>query len=129
VFLAFVKVVALTTGIVWGVMALPLYFLAEPMIVWGALGGCLLSVVCFTAGFYALCRFFHSSFQALMITVFGGMLARLLVIGAIFVLVDTLTSLHRVSFLTSLLGFYVLYLIIELYFIKNRLHSWEGNAR
>jgi hypothetical protein len=129
VFLAFVKIVGLATGMVWGLMALPLYFLAEPMVVRGVLGGCLLSVVCFTAGFYALCRSFHGSFQALMITVFGGMLARLLVIGVVFVLVVKLTSLHVVSFLTSLLGFYVLYLIIELYFVKNRLRSWEGNAR
>jgi hypothetical protein len=113
----------LTTGVVWGVMALPLYFFAEPTIIWGALGGCLLSAVCFTAGFYAVCRTFHDSIHTLMIAVFGGMVARLVLIGGIFLLVVTLTSLHAISFLFSLLGFYVLYMIIELYFVKNRLHS------
>jgi hypothetical protein len=127
VFLAFLKVIGITTGVTWGLLALPLYFLAEPMIVWGALVGCLLSALCFTVGFYAVCRAFHRSLQTLMITVFGGMLARLLFIGTIFVLIVTLTPLHPVSFLSSLLGFYTLYLVIELYFVSNRLRTQEGN--
>jgi hypothetical protein len=128
-FLAFLKTIGITTGIAWGCMALPLYFLAEPAIVWGSLLGWMLSAVCFTAGFYALCRAFHRSFRTLMIAVFGGMLARLLFVGAAFILLLTLTSLHVVSFLSSLLGFYVLYLIIELHFINSRLQSREGRLR
>jgi hypothetical protein len=58
-----------------------------------------------------------------MITVFGGMLARLLFIGAMFVLIVIRTPLHPVSFLSSLLGFYTLYLVIELYFVHNRLRN------
>ena len=127
VFLAFLKTMGITTGIAWGLLALPLYFLAEPMIVWGVLVGCILSALCFTTGFYTVCRSFRRSFQALIITVFGGMLARLLFIGVIFVLIVTLTSLHVVSFLSSLLGFYTLYLVIELYFVNNRLRSQEDS--
>jgi hypothetical protein len=125
VFLDFVKILTLTTGVAWGVLVIPLYIFAEPMIIWGTLGGCVLSAICFTAGFYAVCRTFHGSFRALMITVFGGMLVRLAVIGTIFAFVVTMTSLHVTSFLFSLLGFYVLYMIIELYFVKNRFQSWE----
>jgi hypothetical protein len=125
VFLAFLKTIGITTGVAWGCLALPLYFLAEPMIIWGSVLGCALSAVCFTAGFYAVCRTFHRSFQALMLTVCGGMLARLLVVGATFMLLMTLTSLHVVSFLSSLLGFYIMYLIIELHFINSRLQSQE----
>jgi len=110
-------------------MALPLYFLAEPMIVWGSLLGWVLSAICFTAGFYAVCRAFHRSFRVLMITVFGGMLARLLFVGVAFVLLMTLTSLHVVSFLSSLLGFYMLYLVIELHFINSRLQSREEHSQ
>lgn len=128
-FFAFLKTIGVATGVAWGLLALPLYFLADPMIVWGALVGCILSALCFTAGFYAVCRSFQQSLQTLMITVFGGMLARLLFIGAIFVLIVTLTPLHPVSFLSSLLGFYTLYLVIELYFVNNRLQSQEDSYR
>jgi hypothetical protein len=129
VFLNFLKIMGVITGVTWGLLALPLYFLAEPMMVWGALAGWLLSALCFTAGFYAVCRVFHRSLRALMITVFGGMLARLLFIGIIFVLIVTLTPLHPVSFLSALLGFYTLYLVIELYFVSNRLRTQEDNYR
>jgi hypothetical protein len=123
VFLAFLKTIGITTGIAWCLLALPLYLLAEPMVVWGVLAGCILSALCFTVGFYTVCRSFRRSFQTLMITVFGGMLVRLLFIGAIFVLIITRTPLHVVGFLSSLLGFYTLYLVIELYFVYNRLRS------
>lgn len=114
------------TGIAWGLMAVPLYLLAESRVVWGMLLGWGLAALCFTAGFYALCRYFRYSLEALMITVFGGMLARLLFIGAVFLLLAKLTTLHRVSFVSSLMGFYVLYLIIELYFVNTRLSSQGG---
>ena len=127
-FLAFIKIVAITTGIVWGLMALPLYWFAEPTITWAAVVGCLLSALCYTAGFYAVCRSIHDSNQTLMLMVVGGMVARLLFIGAMVVLVVTLTSLHVASFLGSLLGFYIVYLAIELYVIKTRYHSWEGSV-
>jgi hypothetical protein len=127
VFIDFLKAIFVITGATWGLLALPLYFLAEPMMVWGALVGCLLSALCFTVGFYAVCRVFHRSLPTLMITVFGGMLARLLFIGTIFVLIVTLTPIHPVSFLSSLLGFYILYLVVELYFVSKKLRTQEGN--
>jgi hypothetical protein len=124
-FPAFLKTISIITGVAWGLIAIPLYFWAEPVIVWGVLVGCLLAASCFTAGFYALCRSFRRSFRVLMITVFGGMLARLVLIGAIFILLVKLTSLHVTSFLLSLLGFYVVYLIIELYFVNKKFHPQE----
>ena len=124
-FPAFLKTMSITTGVAWGLLAAPLYFWAEPVIVWGVLVGCLLAAICFTTGFYAVCRSFQRSFRALMITVFGGMLARLVLIGAIFILLVNLTSLHVTSFLVSLLGFYVVYLVIELYFVNKKLRLQE----
>lgn len=93
--------------------------------IWGAISGFLLSAFCFTAGFYATYRSFHASLNSLMIAVFGGMLARLFLIGAVFLVVVWWTPLHVVSFLVSLLGFYVLFLVIELYFVKQRLAKGE----
>lgn len=125
----FVKWMTAVTGIVWVLLALPLYFLGEPTIVWGIIVGCLLPALCFMAGFYTLCRSFHRSLNTLMQAVFGGMLIRLLIIGAAFVMIVKLTELHLVSFLSSLLGFYILYLIIELYFVNGRLQSVGENHR
>ncbi len=122
-FLTFAKIVGLTTGIVWGLMALPLYFLADPKMIWGVISGCVVSAICFTVGFYAVCQTLEASFNTLMLAVFGGMLIRLLFIGAIFLLIVSVTSLHVFSFLASLLGFYALYMVIELYFVKTRFQS------
>jgi hypothetical protein len=128
-FPAFLKMIGITTGIVWAAMAIPLYYLAEPVIIWGIFAGCTLAMFCFTTGFYAVCRSFQRSFRALMMTIFGGMLVRLVLVGMIFVLLINLTSVHVVSFLVSLLGFYVVYLIIELYFVNSRLHPREEHSQ
>jgi hypothetical protein len=124
-FPTFLKIMGITTGIAWGLIAVPLYYLANPVIVWGVFVGCILSATCFTAGFYAICHSFQRSFRVLMITIFGGMLARLVLIGAIFILLVNLTALHITSFLVSLLGFYIVYLVIELHFVHNKLHRRE----
>jgi uncharacterized membrane protein YbhN (UPF0104 family) len=128
-FPAFLKMMGITTGIAWGLIVVPLYYLANPVIVWGALVGCILSAACFTAGFYTICRSFQRSFRVLMITIFGGMLARLVLIGTIFILLVNLTPLHVTSFLVSLLGFYVVYLIIELHFVHSKLHRREERSK
>jgi hypothetical protein len=119
------KIAGIITGIVWILIAIPLYLFAETQMIWGVIVGFLLAAFCFTAGFYAVYRSFHASFNSLMIAVFGGMLARLVLIGAVFLLVVWWTTLHVVSFVSSLLGFYVLYMVIELYFVKQRLAKGE----
>ena len=124
-FTIFLKTIGISTLLAWGCIALPLYFYADAMMVWGVVAGCLVAALCFTTGFYAVCRSFHRSSRALMLSLFGGMLVRLVFIGVVVVLLVQLTSLHVVSLLTSLLGFYVVYLIIELYFVHNRLQSRE----
>ncbi|MCZ6873114.1 MAG: hypothetical protein O7G88_06235 [bacterium] len=119
------KIAGISTGVVWLLLVLPLYFLAEPQVIWATIGGFVLSAICFTTGFYAICRSFHDSFNSLMLAVFGGMLARLVLIGAILLMVVSWTSLHIMSFLASLFGFYVLFLVIELYFVKQGLVKGE----
>lgn len=119
------KIAGVITGIAWVLIAIPLYLFADTQMIWGAISGFLFAAFCFTAGFYAICRSFHASFNSLMIAVFGGMLARLILIGVTFLLVVWWTSLHVTSFLFSLLGFYVLFLGIELYFVKQRFVQGE----
>ena len=124
-FLAFLKMVGITTGIAWVLLAPVLYLRAEAMIVWGIAIGCVLPALCFISGFYAICWAFHRSLNSLMIAVFGGMLARLLFVGIVFLLLIKLAQLHVLSFVFSLFGFYILYMTIELYFVNSRLQRRE----
>lgn len=123
----FLKWWFLVTAVAWLLLAVPLYLLGEANILWGAIVGCLLPAFCFVVGFYSMCRNLHRPPNKLMIAVFGGMLARMLFIGLAFFLILWLTQLHVASLLTSLFGFYFLYLALELYFINGRFkHIKEG---
>jgi hypothetical protein len=120
-FLDFLKMLGVILSIVWILLVSVLYFLAKPMIFKEVLIGCLLPVACFIPGFYAISWAFNRSFRPFMIAVFGGMLVRLLFIGTAFILMAKLTQLHTSSLLFSLFGFYTLCLVVELYFINNKL--------
>jgi hypothetical protein len=128
-FIDSLKLLGITTGVVWCFLALFLYWLGDPRIVWGTLVGWALPALCFVAGFYTLCRTFHLPLQKLMMAFFGGMLVRLLLIGTVLIGILKLTQLHLVSVVASLLGFYVLYLIIEIYFVNGRLHQVKESER
>jgi len=116
----FLKGFCMITAIAWLLLALPLYFLGEAEILWGTIVGCFLPALCFVVGFHSMCRNLHRPLNKLMIAFFGGMLARLLFIGLAFFLILLLTQLHVTSLLTSLFGFYFLYLALELYFVNGR---------
>src|SRR4030095_1641588 len=124
-FLDFLKMLGIILTIVWGLLASLLYFLPKPMLFKEILIGCLLPVVCFIPGFYAVSWAFNRPFRPFIIAVFGGMLIRLFFIGTAFILIMTLTKLHMSSLLFSLVGFYTLCLVVELYFINSKLHRRE----
>jgi Ca2+/Na+ antiporter len=119
-FNAFLKGLFLVTAAAWLLLALPLYWLGKAAIVWGVVVGCCLPALCFIVGFYSMCRNFHRPLNKLMMAFFGGMLARMFFIGLAFFLLLLLTQMHVTSLLTSLCGFYFLYLVLELYFVNGR---------
>ena len=124
-FIDFLKILGITLGIVW-VLLIPLfYFLAQSVLIREVLIGCFLPVVCFILGFYAVSWAVHRPLRPFMIAVFGGMLIRLLIISTIFILLVKLTRFHVPSLLFSLIGFYTLCLIVELYFVNNRIRYRE----
>jgi hypothetical protein len=124
-FLDFLRMLGIILTIVWGLLALLLHFLPKPMLFKEILIGCLLPVVCFIPGFYAVSWAFKRPFRPFIIAVFGGMLLRLLFIGTAFIFIVTQTKLHMSSLLFSLIGFYTLCLVVELYFINSKLHRRE----
>lgn len=128
-YMHFVKWIGTATGVAWLLLALPLYYLGDAPIVWAAMLGCALPALCFIVGFYTICRAFYLPFRKLMIAIYGGMLARLVVIGGILVLIVKLTQLPVVSFVMSLFGFYILYMAIELYFVYGQLPRMKEQQR
>jgi len=128
-FIDFLKILGITLGIAWSVLIPLLYFLAQAVLIKEVLIGCLLPVVCFILGFYAVSLAVHRPLRPFMIAVFGGMLVRLLVIGITFILLVKLAQLHVSSLLFSLIGFYTLCLVVELYFVNNRIRYREEVQR
>src|SRR5438093_8741904 len=118
-FLNFLKTLGIILSVVCILLISFFYFLAKFIFFKEILIGCLLPVACFIPGFYAVSWAFNRSFRPFIIAVFGGMLARLLFIGTSFILIATFTKLHTSSLLFSLVGFYILCLVVELYFINS----------
>ncbi len=124
-FLDFLKILAIILGIIWIFLIPLLYFFAQLVLIREILIGCFLPVACFILGFYAVSWAVHRPLRPFMIAVFGGMLVRLLLIGTIFVLLVKLAQFHVSSLLFSLIGFYTLCLVVELYFVNNRIRYRE----
>ena len=124
-FLNFLKILGIALGIVWIVLLSSLYFLAKFVLFKEILIGCLLPVMCFIPGFYAISWAVNRPFRPFIIAVFGGMLVRLLFIGTAFILLALFTQLHLSSLLLSLIGFYILCLAVELYFINSNAQRRE----
>ena len=124
-FLNFLKILGIALGIVWIVLLASLYFLAKFVLFKEILIGCLLPVMCFIPGFYAISWAVNRPFRPFIIAVFGGMLVRLLFIGTAFILLALFTQLHISSLLLSLIGFYTLCLVVELYFINSNAQRRE----
>ena len=113
-------------SIVWILLISSLYFFAQSILFKEILIGCLLPVACFIPGFYAVSWALNRPFRPFMIAVFGGMLVRLLFVSAAFILIVAFTKLHMSSLLFSLIGFYILCLVVELYFINSKMLRREG---
>jgi hypothetical protein len=124
-FIDFLKILGIALGIVWILLIPLLYFLAQSVLIREVLIGCFLPVACFVLGFYAVSWAVDRPLRPFMIAVFGGMLARLFLISTIFILLVKLTQFHVSSLLFSLIGFYILCLVVELYFVNNRIRYLE----
>jgi hypothetical protein len=120
-FFDFLKILGMTLSIVWIFLLSSLYFFEQSILLKEIFVGCFLPVVCFIPGFYAVAWAIDRPFRPFMIAVFGGMLIRLIFIGIAFILIVTLTKLQVSSLLFSLVGFYTLCLVVELYFVNSKI--------
>ena len=89
-----------------------------------------LSAVCITffnavVGFYFIDKYFSASLNDFMKMVFGSMGVRLLVLALLFVGLIGFTKIHEVSFTVSLFISYILFSVIEIYFLNKKASKTE----
>ena len=70
-FLHFLKILGIVLGIVWILLLSSLYLLAKFILFKEILIGCLLPVMCFIPGFYAISWAVNRPFRPFIIAVFG----------------------------------------------------------
>ena len=116
-FNSFLKVAGLATVVAWLLLAPLLMAFATPEVLWWAVVGCVPSALCFVYEFYTLSKADRQDMMSFMQAFLGGMVVRMLVVGVILFLLIKFTNVHLTSFVFSLFGFYLLYLVIELYFV------------
>ena len=116
-FNSFLKVAGLATVLAWLLLAPLLYVFTTPDVLWWAAVGCLPSALFFIYEFYTLSRADRQDLTSFMQAFLGGMIVRMFVVGVILFLLIRFTDVHLTSFVFSLFGFYLLYLVIELYFV------------
>ena len=116
-FNSFLKVAGLATVLAWLLLAPLLYVFTTPDVLWWAVVGCLPAALFFIYEFYTLSKADRQDLTSFMQAFLGGMIVRMFVVGMILFLLIKFTDVHLMSFVFSLFGFYLLYLIIELYFV------------
>lgn len=116
-FNSFLKVAGLATVLAWLLLAPLLYVFTTLDVLWWAVVGCLPSALFFIYEFYTLSKADRQDLTSFMQAFLGGMIVRMLVVGVILFLLIKFTDVHLTSFVFSLFGFYLLYLVIELYFV------------
>jgi len=85
--------------------------------------GNMLSFVNIIAGFLLLKKFFHADKNLFLKAFFGGMMVRMVITLLFFVILIGYTKINKISFTVSLVISYILYSVIEMYFINKNLKA------
>ncbi len=113
--------VALTLLIIGGVAGALVYAFGTGDMLIAAAVGALLSTLNALAGFLAIEYAFDKSYTTFLKAVLGGMGVRMVVmLGALLALI-LLLRVHAVALTLSMLGFYLVYLILEIVFIQRKM--------
>lgn len=119
----FLRQVFVTLVVICGITAYPLVRFASDDMVVAAVAGALLSTVNVLLGFLTIEYAFDKSYTTFLKAVLGGMGVRMvLMLGALLLLIMVM-RLHAVALTISVLGFYLVYLVLEILFLQRRILS------
>ena len=116
----FPRRVATVVCIAAAVLAYPLLRLQNADILLASAAGCALSTFNALAGFVTIEIAFGKSYTAFLKAVLGGMGLRMLLMLGVLTLLITVYHLHTVALTVSLLGFYVIYLVLEILYLQKK---------
>ena len=117
----------LTLVLLGGLTGVPLYLCGSGDMLLAAGAGAVLSTLNVLAGFLAIEYAFEKSYTTFLKVVLGGMGVRMMVmLGALLVLI-LVVRLHAVALTLSMLGFYLVYLILEILFMQRKMLA-DGQA-
>jgi len=112
--------VAITFVAGLAIAAIPLMKLGSREIVVAVIAGAVLSTVNALAGFLAIEYSLEKSYTTFLQAVLGGMGIRMVVMLGILVLLIKLAGFHAVALVVSLLSFYIVYLVLEIFYIQKK---------
>ncbi|MDE3056673.1 MAG: hypothetical protein KGJ59_01775 [Bacteroidota bacterium] len=101
----------------------PLYRYASAGVIRASVIGGLLSLANVLAGYAAIEYSIGKSYTTFLKVVLGGMGARLFaMLGALLILIEVF-HVHPVALVVSLVGLYLIFLVLEIFFIQRKLTS------
>jgi hypothetical protein len=113
--------IAVTLGAAALVLAYPLAHYASWDVILGVMLGAFLSTFNVLLGFAAIEYAFDRSYSVFLRTVLGGMGLRLILMLGMMMGLILMFHVHVVALTISLLGFYLVYLVLEVLFIQRKM--------
>lgn len=118
--LRFPRQVGVTLLVACALAAYPLIRFGTSDVILAAALGALLSTVNVLLGFLAIEYAFNKSYTVFLKAVFGGMGVRMLLLLGAMLLLILVFRVHTLALMVSLLGFYAIYLVLEVLFIQRK---------
>lgn len=118
--LRFPRQVGVTLLVACALAAYPLIRFGTHDVILAAALGALLSTVNVLLGFLAIEYAFNKSYTVFLKAVFGGMGVRMLLLLGAMLLLILVFRVHTLALMVSLLGFYAIYLVLEVLFIQRK---------
>jgi len=116
----FPRQVALTLLVASALSAYPLSRYGSPEVIRAVAVGALLSTVNVLLGFLAIEYAFDKPYSVFLKAVLGGMGVRMLLLLGVMIVLILVFHMHTVALTVSLLGLYVIYLVLEVLFIQKK---------
>ena len=104
-----------------GLSAYPLWKFGSAEIIKGVAMGALLSTINVLAGYATIEYSFTKSYNTFLKAVLGGMGVRMAFVLVVLLLFIKVFEFHTAALVSSLLGFYVIFLVLEVVFIQRKL--------
>ena len=116
----FPRQVALTLVGASALAAYPLSRYGSPEVITGAAVGALLSTLNVLLGFFAIEYAFDKPYSVFLKAVLGGMGVRMALLLGVLIVLILVFKMHTVALTVSLLGLYVVFLVMEILFLQKK---------